>query len=312
MELKRQGRWLIHEFDSLWDFTDALLKYRYVSPSNPYKAEFIQMARHGWDEEMDLTFRAVEGVMSKLTRDRVIDLTFRTAYDVAGGAVDVGRFVSGEPECMISYPLEAYRAAPVITIVSCMSLGFVSRQEVLAQGRAVVALVRAIEATGHKVELWSDNVTTFGGKWQDHPRNKMHTVKVLLKGANDVLDDGQMIFALANYGMGRDLGATIFPQLDGRIDDGAMERAWNKLPGKGAGAADPCPDLYPEGALLLPKPHSAFAEAMGYLSPEYLDDENMPTGNWDVPEQFVERSTEFVMEHMRKLGLIEQEATERG
>jgi hypothetical protein len=64
--------------------------------------------------------------------------------------------------------------------------------------------------------------------------------------------------------------------------------------------------------LLLPKPHSAFAEAMGYLSPEYLDDENMPTGNWDVPEQFVERSTEFVMEHMRKLGLIEQEATERG
>ncbi|TVZ01256.1 hypothetical protein EAS64_33800 [Trebonia kvetii] len=300
MKLYSQGRWLIHEFDSLGDFADSLVEHAYVYESERV-GDLLDKARHGWDEELPQALEVVESVTEKLIRDKLIEPAFKATWDVAGSVVDVGRFVSNEPECMIAFPPAAVTGKPVITIVTSMSLGAVSASEVLAQGRAVCALVMAIQATGRNVEVWSDNVTTFQGRWQDNPRAKTHTVKVKIKGANDVLDPGQLIFALANYGMGRTLGDSIYPRLDGRINED-LERKWRRGQ-RGAGAADPCPDLYPEGALILPKPTS-FYTAMHQEEVRAHYNNGEFDGDWEVPDMYLAAAVDFVMKYMRKLGLV--------
>ena len=246
--------WLVHEFDSLVDFADSLVEYGYVNPENHGRA--LEHARSGLDQELPQALRILESATEKLLRDQLIEPAFIPVWDVSGAEVDVAAYLAGTPECMIDFTPSGVTGKPVVSIVTCMSLGWVSRQEVMAQGRAVCALVMAIQATGRSVEVWSDNVTGFqrsagrGSAWR-----KAHTVKVKVKGANDVLDPARLMFALGSYDMGRTLGDSIFPCLDGRIDR-ELERQYAV---GGAAADDPNPDLYPAGSLILPKPESAFA-----------------------------------------------------
>jgi hypothetical protein len=301
MELYSQGRWLVHQFDSLGEFADSLVKHEYVHPDHGSMSTLLNQCRFGWEQELPATMELVESVTEKLIRERKIQPAFEPVWDVAGAVVDIGRFVSNEPECMISFPLATTTAKPVITLVTCMSLGWVSQQEVLAQGRAVCALAMALQATGHSVEIWSDNVTGFQGRWHLNPKALTHTVKVKVKGANDVLDPGQLMFALANYAMGRSLGDSIFPQLDGRINP-QLEKKWEQARRRGgASAGDPCPDLYPEGALILPRPRSRFAEELARRGELSTDTFNADA---DMPAHYLQASVDFVMEHLKKLGIV--------
>lgn len=90
------------------------------------------------------------------------------AWDVAGDAVDVGAFMSGEPECMLTTQEQEVQAKKTVNIVYYFDAsGSVPAEYLRMQGIAMMALVDAIQNTGqYVINFWFCNSTTpfFGAK----------------------------------------------------------------------------------------------------------------------------------------------------
>lgn len=89
---------------------------------------------------------------AKELRDRILegfDLSRygRVACDtVAGGSVNVGRFIAGAPDCMRGYEVDHTDHAPIRVVVGCMSAAGVHHTALLSRGIACVALCQALSA----------------------------------------------------------------------------------------------------------------------------------------------------------------------
>jgi hypothetical protein len=145
------------------------------------------MALNGWSgirAEVDALVENIEhAVMPNLAP------AFTSYFDVSGGMVDVGRFMDGEPECMVETRLvEMAKPGKVVTV---LVQGFYSsaseEDQIKARGAAVVALVDAVEKMQHATEIYVEY--TFSKKL-------CHLVKV--KGAGEALDIDTLMFILAH------------------------------------------------------------------------------------------------------------------
>lgn len=157
------------------------------------------LAVNGWDKEVAEAMDIAETAISTVSQE--IDMpSFSATWDVSGGEVDVARYLSGEPECMIDYhPVATPRAGRVITLCASVSYsGAVSKGAIKRRGHAIAALAFAISRMGFAVELWADMSAKDGG-YEAHMR-------VLVKGANDELDPARIMFAYSHPGMLRALG----------------------------------------------------------------------------------------------------------
>ncbi|WP_458682272.1 DUF7192 family protein [Prescottella equi] len=148
---------------------------------------------------------AVDLAEHNLSRvDREIDTpVWGSYYDVAGSEVDVARYLTGEPECMVNYHTqEIPRAGRVIElVVSICTPHHVSPESVKKRGEEIMSVVLAIESLGLQCELWADClITAYGNGTGTHGR-----IRVRLKDAGSVLDPGQVMFALTHVGMLRGL-----------------------------------------------------------------------------------------------------------
>lgn len=161
--------------------------------------EALILARMGWDEQLSSAMEVAESAITMAEQEHLTD-TFRPMWDVAGDEVDVGRFLSGEPECMIRFPVtRTSTAGRVITMCASMSYsGSISAATIRKRGQAIVALAMALSKLGHNTELWMD-LTGQAGKGTVK-------VRVLVKGANDELDPARIMFAFAHPAMLRQLG----------------------------------------------------------------------------------------------------------
>lgn len=149
--------------------------------------EAKDMALNGWSgirAEVDALVENIEhAIMPNLAP------AFTSYFDVSGGMVDVGRFLDGEPECMVETRLvEMAKPGKVITV---LVQGFYSsasnENEIKARGAAVVALIDAIERMQHSTEIYVEY--TFS-------KRICHLVKV--KGAGEALDIDTLMFILAH------------------------------------------------------------------------------------------------------------------
>lgn len=265
-----QGNWLINDCESLDDFADTLERLGYVVEGQ------MDMARLGWLDELPAALELAEATAEKLYRSRAVATSFEPVWDTSGAEVDVARYLGGEPECMIDFPAAPNSTNPVIALVACASFGMVSSRDVLARGQAVCALALALQNSGHSVEIYSDNVTRFKLSRHDfctQADNPLHTVRVKVKGANDVLDPARLMFALAHKQMGR-LGDLFF----GNLKDNKWAADRDQY---GASAGNPVAELYPEGSLVLPA-----------------------VGDGGHYERDSDAALRFVMDQIDKLGLL--------
>lgn len=169
------------------------------------------LARSGWDDELPEALSVAESAVEKVNQEHTLQ-TFMPTFDVQGCDVDVARYLSGEPECMIDYPLTPIvKSGRVITLCAsvCWSAA-VESEAVIARGRVVTALALALSRLGYALEIWADWTVT--GNWQTPG-----SVRVLVKSAHDVLDPGRLMFALAHPAMGRALCAGADPNASGGI-----------------------------------------------------------------------------------------------
>lgn len=124
---------------------------------------------------------------------------FTSYFDVSGGMVDVGRFLDGEPECMMETRLiEVAKPGRVITLlVAGGVLASASTADIQERGCAIIALVDSLEKMQHSVEIWLEVscAREFGGEVSQMP---VLTHLVKLKSAGEVLDIDSLMFAVAH------------------------------------------------------------------------------------------------------------------
>lgn len=158
----------------------------------------MEMAQYGWRVNRDLIDADVEDALMHI-EDRLnahLDAAFNETYDVSGGYVDVGRYLMGEPECMVEqWVEEAPKRGKVLKVVNMVTASAGVNEKVLRErGRGVAAAVDVLHRLGFSVELWCGEAVSAG--WDNSRAVSVEMVKI--KEASDPLDWDAVMFGIGH------------------------------------------------------------------------------------------------------------------
>lgn len=160
-------------------------------------AEAIRIGREGWKKGVRMANEAMEVIHADnaVTRQRT--------YGVAGGRVNVGRMLSGNPMSMVSRPRRP--GDKIITLyVAIGMLGMVSAENAALRAASVGAMVDLLEQSGYSCEIVGVHTTnTMTGKPGAH-------IAVNLKDAGEPLNLENLVFALGHPSVMRRFCFAIF------------------------------------------------------------------------------------------------------
>lgn len=168
-------------------------KYRGVfCPESMEQA--VERARGaGFYEAIPEAERFAERVTAEVDLE-VFQTSFQSTWDVAGSEVDMGRFLAGEPECMLeSIPFRVARQGRAIRLVvpGCYNSA-TSTQTVQQRGAAIMALCMILARAQHPVEVW------VGYANHGNRVDTRYAYMVRVQRANEPLDEGRVLYALAH------------------------------------------------------------------------------------------------------------------
>jgi hypothetical protein len=166
--------------------------------------EAKQMALKGWLEGL----REIEKVQAQITpfiAEKV--LRYQQTFAVSGYYVDVGTYLSNDPECFISRVYEEQNYPGKIVTIVC-SIAFsaeICPKTIIQRGAMICALIDAIEYAGHRAEVicnWASSI----GESNDHRKGNLKNygwfeVDVTLKKSNQPLEMIEIAFCLAHPSM---------------------------------------------------------------------------------------------------------------
>lgn len=176
-------------------------------------AEASKLAREGWPQGVE----RVQKIRAKIAT-AVQSLVSRRAesigYDVFGEYVDVGRFLTGEPECFGVRVSDNSISNRVVRVnVNIGVSGSVSHSAIFSRGAVAIAAIDVIESSGVRVEVYG----VHGSVKCDG--SKLHETHVLLKSANQPLDIDRLVFALCHPSSLRRLCFSVLEKHSLRADD---------------------------------------------------------------------------------------------
>ncbi|WZB38402.1 hypothetical protein SEA_BAZZLE_126 [Mycobacterium phage Bazzle] len=123
---------------------------------------------------------------------------YRPAYneyhDTAGAYVDMGRYMEGEPECMVDFtPTEEPGQNKIVALILNITYNWsITAKAIKENGQAMFALVEAIETAGMQAEIWVDMyVRGFGTSYRAR-------TAVRLKKAGEPFDVSMFMYALTH------------------------------------------------------------------------------------------------------------------
>ena len=114
--------------------------------------EAIEVARYGWKEGREYLKAAVGQIaIDKLVGRRH---AFEPEVGYEGDEVDIGAYLFGDPENMISYPLRYDNQGKQATMfVNCTLSADVSTERIMRRGGALYAAIEALRADGYSLGL---------------------------------------------------------------------------------------------------------------------------------------------------------------
>lgn len=210
--------------------------------------EALRLARDGWTTVLPEVDAEVAELRERV-RDEVSSMGLVPTWDVTGSEVDVGAYLSGEPECMVdAVPQRISTRGRVVSFV--VPAGFVHttpHSAVHNRGVALAALCSAITASGHSVEVWSGFCAYVGG-------TERFAATARVVSAAEPLDMGRLMFVMAHPAMLRRLWLAVW--------DGAEEPVARRVHDEHYGGAPYtcCPEDLPDG---ITDPY-----VLPYLAPE--------------------------------------------
>lgn len=161
-----------------------------------------ELATKGWSDvrpQVDKLFGELESSISK-----TLDEQFNIRFDYSGDSVDMGRYMSGDPECMIDYVTEPQaRMGRVIKVmVNVANSARITTKQILDRGVVVVALLDVLNKLGVGVELWTE--MAIADKHVDEGKRFSQLVKI--HDSSEMLDVDSTMFAIAHPSMLRRIG----------------------------------------------------------------------------------------------------------
>jgi hypothetical protein len=159
-----------------------------------YTSEFedaIGLATTGWAEGAKRC-NALRASIDSLVREAVVAKQAGYGWEVTGDAVDVGKYLSGEPECWLTQvPDGESTAGPIVRLVANIAASAsVGAESLFSRGAIVFAAIDLLESLGHRVELTVARGTTVKGKTLE--------IFVPVKSANQPLDSDRLAFCLCS------------------------------------------------------------------------------------------------------------------
>ena len=186
--------------------------------------EAMRLARDGWTTVLP----EVDAEVAEL-RERVVDEVLTTAlvpaWDVTGGEVDIGAYLSGVPECMVdAVPQRISTRGRVVTFV--VPAGYVDttpHSAVHNRGVALAALCSSIIASGHSVEIWSSDCVYVS-------RDERYSAVARVVSAAEPLDMGRLMFVMAHPAMLRRLWFSVWDSSEEHIAERKYEANYGATP----------------------------------------------------------------------------------
>jgi hypothetical protein len=183
---------IIHKFNSVEEFTLRIQE----NPQHHYNmragasygadnvAQALRIATEGWREQRPTADRVMGEVMGSVSER--VDMMPQMVMDVCGSAIDMGAYMSGEPECMMSFPIvpeERQDKVLKVLLDPGASAGY-SAEYLASRAAAVAALLDVLQVLGHSLEIWLASPVKDG-------RISVHAtvVKVNTAGRHVSLDD---------------------------------------------------------------------------------------------------------------------------
>lgn len=103
------------------------------------------LAEIGWIEKADELWQHISAVAPQ------VELGITSRYDVSGDSVDVGRYLSNEPECMLAQSVSPQAVVSVLVNISA-SAGIDARH-LFNRGIALAAIIHSLQSAGRGVSL---------------------------------------------------------------------------------------------------------------------------------------------------------------
>jgi hypothetical protein len=166
-------------------------------------AKACDLARNGWTEIRPEVDELLNDLTERLA-DK-LDSLYKPQYDFGGAYVDMGRFVEGDPECMVTFQAvpEGAMGRVIKIAVSGTASAYIDAEDIKKRGVAIISLVDTINKLGFGVELWWDSTIEHTGR---------HCTAVKLHDSADTLDINSVMFALAHPSMLRRLTFSVQEQ----------------------------------------------------------------------------------------------------
>lgn len=216
-------------FDSFYEFVNFASANNAPQSSNKqFEMDFHES--HSLKEATDWAHRGYSEIRPKVnsiveTMEERLSERFGeryvTDYSISGSSVDMGKFVTGEPECMLEWHTEP--AASIGRVVKVVVAGTassgISKDWIIARGTAVVALIDTLHKLGLGVELWWDS--SIEGKRSKDGFTKYSTL-VRLHDSSEPLDIDNIMWAIAHPDMLRRLAFSVQEQSKYQKEQGAV------------------------------------------------------------------------------------------
>lgn len=173
----------------------------------------IQLAQNGWHDMSPNAEEFSDQVSETVITDRMAT-TFTPEYAVAGAVVDIGRYLTGEPECMINAePFTISRAGRAVRLAIPVGVNSSIRTEtIIRKGAAVMALANLLARANHPLEIW---VGSSAGATDGSKTRLTYMTKV--QGADESMDAGRLMFAIAHPSQHRRLALAVRETENSRI-----------------------------------------------------------------------------------------------
>lgn len=168
----------------------------------------IALGLDGWSEVRPEVEKQLAELESQIAEH--VEPAFKAQHAVVGGAVDIARFIQGEPECMIDYVTEplARMGRVVKVLVNMVFSSYVKTADVVQRGVVAVGLIDTLHKLGVGVEVWIEMPTASGGVDSGDVNSQL----VLLHDSGELLDVDNLMFGMCHPSMLRRVGFSVTEQ----------------------------------------------------------------------------------------------------
>lgn len=161
-------------------------------------SDAVVICKDGWDGGRKVVEPIVASLQSSL-KQVARDIAPLMQYDVAGAYPDMGRFMEGEPECMVQFMPNPDQTSGQVcrVLIDCGANAHYTSEWMTKRAGAVTALVQVLTMVGKSVEIWIASPVDIG--------SKRHDTLVCVNNAGSVLNADDIAFALGHPAMLRQM-----------------------------------------------------------------------------------------------------------